>query len=214
MRALKTSLLSLSLFLSACGTLPQGSGRIVTETRTTAAFTKEKVSDGLTGSVRAGRTQSVKVEGHDNLLGYVATQVRAGELTVDLGGGNLADRNALHIDVELPVLDALTAEGAAQVDAPGLQGSSIALIASGGSIIEATGAAEKLTLDASGASYLLLSGLQAGEAIATGSGSSNLDLCATGRLELHLSGASHARYTCDPDSVTQDLTGSSTAREQ
>jgi hypothetical protein len=202
--------------LPGCGMLlPDGSGRIVTEERQVAAFSQLRISNGLKAKVVLGYDRSVKVTSHDNLVGYVQTTVSADRLDVTLPDWlTLADRDTFRIEITNPDVGGLRAEGAAELAVSGLSPRALDVYASGASVITAEGATQTMRMEASGASKLWLRNLAASDVSALASGSSQLELCASGRLNLDLSGASHATYLCHPAPVITNLTGGSTARAE
>jgi hypothetical protein len=102
------------------------------------------------------------------------------------------NRDSLRVEITAPALNALEANGGATLTARGATDEALALTANGSGRIEAFGFA-------------------AHDVVARGQGAAQLELCADGRLELHLSGGSHATYQCHPAQVSDDISGGSSA---
>jgi hypothetical protein len=166
-------------------------------------------------SVAAGAAFTVTVTGDDNLVGYVSTSVSGGELTVRLPDRiNFNDRDHLHIEITAPALTAVAADGAADVVARGLGGDALSLSASGAGTLTAYGSAARIDAHASGAGRVNARMLAAHDAVIHGDGAGELQVCADGRLDLHLSGGSRARYACNPVEVHKDVSGGSSAEAE
>jgi hypothetical protein len=211
---MKTNLL-LMLWVAGCQPLPSGSGRIIHQQRSVAAFHTLEVNSALHADVTAGKAQSLTVSGDDNLVGYVETKVSGGSLIVELKPGVQGSNDDLLISITVPSLDSITANGAAEVTARSLTADRLRLVASGASQLSATGNAAVLDADSSGSSDLRARGLTAADVTLTASGASSGEVCAAESLELHLSGASRAVYGCQPKTVRgDDITGASTAQAE
>ena len=88
---LRPLLLPLTLIpLTACGVSIDwdgpsvaGSGAVTTDTRTVSAFERVDVGGEYDVVIRVGTTRSVVIEGDDNLLPLIRTEVREGTLHID-----------------------------------------------------------------------------------------------------------------------------------
>jgi hypothetical protein len=203
-----------TLALAGCiERLPPGSGRVIEQSRTVAAFSSLDLEQGLRGSFTSGPTQSLTVIGDDNLVGYVYTIVSQGHLSIGLANDLSAD-GQLRVEIVAPSLTGITVAGGAQLTARGLSGEALAIAASGAAQVAVDGDAGRLTITESGASDVRARDLQAGDVEIFASGASLAEVCAHGMLALDLSGASHALYSCSPAHVITNLSGASTAQEE
>jgi hypothetical protein len=203
-----------SLTLGGCvAPLPRPSGVTTQDVRVVDAVKSVNVESGLSAGVTIGATQSVIVSGDTSYVGLVGTSVTGGTLTVALVDRFQASPgDALRIQiVATGPLAGLSTSGGAQLIAQGLAGDALALDASGGSTLVVAGTAGRLDAMASGAAHLEARGVAARDVTVAGSGASLTEVCAQESLDLHLSGASRALYSCAPTSVTTDLSGGSTA---
>lgn len=195
--------------------LPAPSGVTTREPRTVDAFTSVELSSGLGGTVIAEAPQSLVIAGDSNLVGLVQVSVTGGVLTVALAAPyKAAAGDPLHVEIAAPVLSALTADSAARLTASGLTGGALVLEASGAASLTVDGTTSRLQATASGGSRLEARTLAAQDVTVDVSGASFAEVCAQQALDLHLSGASRALYTCNPSSVTTDLSGASTAQPE
>lgn len=215
MRAIFMTLLGFgSLALCSCvPPLPRPSGITTQEARLVDPFSSVHVASGLSATVDIGAMQSVVVIGDENLVDLVDTGVAGGVLTVALTESfRAADGDPLHIQIIAagPVAG-LSTSGGARLIAQGLAGDTLALDASGASTLTVAGTSGRLDATISGAAGVLAQGLVARDVSVAASGASLAEVCARASLDLHLSGASRALYSCAPASVTTDLSGGSTA---
>ncbi len=106
MKYLLFSFLAFSLFLtSACDDdRIEGSGNIITDDRTSGAFSVIEVSDALQVTISQGAEHSVVLSGDDNLLARVITSTSNGTLSARLGSGNFQNAT-ISLAVTTPDLD-------------------------------------------------------------------------------------------------------------
>lgn len=186
-----------TLTLAACDTAffgngEQGSGNLVTETRSVATFDRVEATSAISLDLVVDRdaAHSVVVTYDDNILDNVITRVSGSVLIIELEGnlslGGNADRV---VEVVTPRL--------------------IALEASGASSVEVTGSAPSLELVVSGASSIDLEELTLGDVNLDVSGASSVSLAANGTVGGSVSGASSVAVSGNPISVDVDVSGAS-----
>jgi hypothetical protein len=103
--------------------------------------------------------------------------------------------------------------GASRVDGD-LKATEATLVLTGASHVELTGSAETVRFDASGASYLGMSGFVVTNADATVTGASQATIDARGKLDVTLSGASRLTFRSNPTTGRLDVSGASTLKHQ
>jgi hypothetical protein len=187
----------IAMLLSACdegllGTGEMGSGNLITETREVDTFTAIELSGAMELDliVDPNAEQSVVVTYDDNIIDQVVTRVSGDTLVLELEGSvNLTGGADRLVTVTMNELTALEASGATDV--------------------EATGTTTSYTLDASGASTVLLRSLTALDIDLDVSGASTVAVHATGTVRGSLSGASNLDVYGEPVSVLVDSSGAS-----
>jgi hypothetical protein len=203
-----------SLAASGCvAPLPRLSGVTARQARVVEPFAAIQVQSGLNAAITGGPSEAVTVVGDENLVGLVSTTVAGGQLTVSLAEPFGAPSSApLQIQiVASPTVGELTTSGGAQLSAGGLLGGALRLDASGASTLTVSGTTRQLGVTASGAAHVEARELAAEDVTLSGSGASLAEVCAARSLDVHLSGASRALYSCSPARVNTDLNGGSTA---
>jgi hypothetical protein len=192
--------------------LPRPSGITTEAARLVDPFSSVHVDSGLSASVDTGKVQSVVVIGDQNLVPLVEANMIDGVLTITLPDEyQAATGDPLHVRiVAAQPLVGLSTAGGARLVAQGLSADALALEATGGSRLVAAGTARRVNVDLNGAARVETIELFARDVSVAASGASRADVCAEESLDLRLSGASQARYSCAPLSISSDLSGGST----
>lgn len=187
-----------------------GSGRVIEQPRTVAAFTTVAARDVVATTITVSAAQSVRVVGDDNLVPWITTTVRDGQLTVGVEGGRAYYSPAgLRVYVTTPRLAGVEASAASELDVYGVGEAAFAVIASGASRVTARGATRWLSLDVSGASLAHASALTAEVVAADLTGASVAWAHATKEVYGTLSGASRLYVTGAPPVRAVFATGGS-----
>lgn len=73
----------IAVFSFSCNTeIINGNGNVVTESRNTGAFTGIKLMGSMNIDVKAGEQQSVEIKGEENILPYIETFIKEGNLVI------------------------------------------------------------------------------------------------------------------------------------
>lgn len=151
-----------------------GSGQVITETRAVSDF--DSVAFGSFGelTIRAGEQEALTIEGEDNLLREIHTEVRGGTLYVDFternGWARVRPTRPIRFTLTVVALEKLDLSGAGNVTVNDLR----------------TG---RLQATLSGAGNLALANLDADEAVASITGAGSLEAAGvTEHLEVIVSG--------------------------
>lgn len=233
----RTSPLVLSSFavlsLSACGPWVQGSGRAAEEQRTVGAWKTLRVESGITAVVKKG-DPGVTLNTDDNVLREVETFLEGTTLVVRVRPmTNIDSRLGISATVSGDVLEGVAASGAAVVSGAatptpasffvdasgsstvrltGVDTSAMRIEASGSSAVTASGRANTLDAQASGASIIDTRELLVDTASIHGSGASNLQIFARNGVSGSLSGASRLTWIGGGNSTVSTSGGSTASR--
>ena len=116
----KLFLLALPIILFSCFRGKKGSGNVITETRTVAAFNAVNVAGSITVELTQGSKNEVVVEADDNIIKYVDVVNNSGVLTIRLKyQGNLRKFTA-RVKVTSPAYNSITATASSSVEATNL----------------------------------------------------------------------------------------------
>lgn len=199
--------------LAACGIGIQGSGVRLTETRDLPPFTRIDASgtgqlavtvDGVTRD-----TVALEVEGDDNIVALVSTEVVDGELIVRLETSSpLYDTIPLRLRVAIPELTHLQSSDSIDVRVDGVSGDALVLTSTGSSDVTISGDVDWLELHGADSADIYARGLHAANSVVTASGTSDIEVCTSGALAIEASGSADVTYYCSPSSLESQVSGS------
>jgi hypothetical protein len=203
------------LVLSGCGSIGlraiQGSGQPADEKRDLDFFDAVEIGSALYVEVRIDESHAVEIEGDDNLLPVIVTEVRDSTLHVELPPRTtVRPVNELRVSVTAPAIRAVEASGASTVGVAELDSDDLTFTASGASKMQVVKAsADEIILNVSGASQLSVTG-QATKVTTEVSGASRLDAreLVADEVNVAASGASTASVH-GSESVTGEASGAS-----
>lgn len=224
-----------ALAMAACisfdfdGNAVRGSGASATDDRALATFDRIEVGGAFDVDVRVGGSPGAVVTGDDNLVPLVETEVRGRTLHIR-SDRRLRPTAGLRVEVTAPALDALAVSGASEVSATGVRSSAFQASVSGSGELVADGAFGELSCSVSGSGELTLRGsaetvdasvsgsgeidllsVPARKVAVTVSGSGDVGVHATERLEARVSGSGDVRYRGTP-AVETKVSGSGSVR--
>lgn len=191
----------------------KGSGHMATEVRELRDFTSVDVGSVFQVEVTAQSEFHVEVEADDNLLKYIETEVRNGELHISLDKG-VKTSNPLRVRIGAPNIERLEASGATKVFISNVKNSKLEVDTSGASKIELSGETSQLIVDVSGASKINAADLKAVDAVVDASGASSVSVNVSGELRSEASGASNINYAGDPANVVKKTSGASSVTQK
>lgn len=186
----------------------KGSGNVVTQVRDVRGFDALDVSGAMDVEVVAQKEFSVEVEGDDNLLGFIRTEVRGNKLYID-SQKRYSTNGRIRIRIGAPDIERLDVSGASIVSIADLKNSSLTIDSSGASKIKVTGQTNDLTVDMSGASKFEAFDLKAQNANIDASGACQMAVFVAGDLKADLSGASKLNYEGSPKNIQKKTSGAS-----
>jgi hypothetical protein len=208
------------LFLLSCGlllgcdellfvTIP-GSGVLLVEQREVDEFTAMRVSGALTVDFTAGQPRSVEVQGDDNLVPLVVTEVSNGVLHIHMEAkGGVRPVKPMKVTVTAPDLTKVIASGAVEISVRDVDTTEFAITVRGASEVRVSGKTQQLDLDVAGASEIAAEKLVADEVKVDVSGASEAQVCANHKISGKVSGASEVRYSGSAQQVDIRKTGAS-----
>lgn len=231
-------LLVVTLVLPGCGDIMgerviRGRGPVMIESRPVSHFTGVSNSTQAEVEILHGFTDRVFIHAEENLLPYLRTRVRNGELHIYTDDVTLRPRYPIVVEVDVVTLRSIAssgsgfmrgqlidatrlevnASGAGDIDLPGLLADSLIIISSGSGDVTAEGEVQRLRLDMSATGRVDTRDLEAGAADATISGSGSATIRVRDHLRAALSGSGWLRYFGSPE-VDQTVTGTGQVERQ
>ena len=175
----------------------KGSGKRELQKRQVAPFTSISTEGAFTIEVTCQKDQSVEVEGDDNVLEYV---------TSDVSGNVLRLKNTKNFSVSEPVkfkiavqnLEGFSSNGAGRIDIKGMNNEKFEIDANGAPTIIVSGTTKVIDIGANGAVKVDTTKLHAARAVVDTNGASRVDLDVTDQLDATVNGPSTVTYKGDP----------------
>ena len=234
---MKQQLLLLALLISFTGFTQwnwekiEGNGQLKKETRSVGEFSKIGSSGSWDVMVAYGNTCSIQVEGDENLLPYIVTEVEGNHLSIhSKKNTNLQSKNKIVIYVVMNNLSGISLSGSGNImgegkfssDAP-LQcsvsgsgnikmafnsASSVSMSIAGSGNIQLSGKAETAEVSISGSGNADCQNLQVDHASARISGSGNFKIFANQSVKASISGSGNVTYKGAANDIEAHTAGS------
>lgn len=208
-----------------------GKGAVVRRSLTVQAFHGFAVEGAMDVIITPASVQSVEIEAQENLIGLVTTEVRNGVWRIATREGySTSEPFVVHIRV--PVIDVVELDGSGNVKADGsFTAGAVKLAVNGSGDIDMAFAARSVDVQVQGSGDVTVAGsctelraavvgsgdinardLQAESVQASVSGSGDIVVHATKRLNAAISGSGDVVYAGDPMTVDQRIDGSGEVR--
>lgn len=187
----------------------KGSGNVITEKRDVSGFKSIQASGALQLEITAGKEFSVELEGDDDYLPTIKTEVRGDKLYFERTENRTWSRGRILARITMPELDDLNISGASTATIYNVKTRNLKLKSSGASRLEVSGEADNVEIEVSGASKLDAENLKAERAKIESSGASKVSVCASETIDANASGASTIRYSGNPKSINKNASGAS-----
>ncbi len=178
------ALISLSLagcvvVLNDSGDYVKGSGTATVESRNIASATGLRIENrhrvDMDVEVKVGNAPSLVIEGDNNLVPLVHTEVRGDTLRV-WTEDRIDSRNPIHVRYTVQRLDNLESTGSVRTEVQGLAGGPLAVSHTGSGYLELRGRVDQLNLRHTGSGQLYADGLESKSAV--------VDMVGSGRVSI------------------------------
>lgn len=202
-------LLALVVALGGCQLFHKGtsgSGKSGVEKRSVSGFTAVNVSGAYEVEIVVQKEAGVEVEGDDNLLPLVRTEVKNGVLDV-YNEKPFSTRGAIRVRISVPQLDSVSSSGASDMVVSNVKSHDFNISTSGAGSLKISGEAKALDLQLSGAGEVDASALRAERVTVNSSGAAEATVYASEDLKVSASGAGSVSYYGDPKNVSENVSG-------
>jgi carbon monoxide dehydrogenase subunit G len=188
-----------------------GNGKVTTDTRVVANFTKMEADGAFTINWIPGPA-SLKITTDSNLLEYIRTDVSDDRLRIEWIKP-LKGTRGIKVEVTSPSLSRVTLNGAVKLTASNLSGPEFYLDANGATKATLTGNVNAMSGEMNGASKLEAEALvtRAMELSISGAGKASVN--ATEALKVSISGAGKVTYSGNP-TVSKEINGAGSVRKR
>lgn len=197
---------TLVLLASAChaGGV-KGSGVRKTEKRDVPAFTKIETTGAFQVEITCQAPVSFEIEGDDNLLPLIQTEVRNGVLHVS-STRSYNSHEGIALRIKVPSLDRVNSTGAGKFHITDLKNETFELSSTGATTVVAAGQSKSVTIKSTGAGKVDTHNLLADRAEVDVTGAAGVDVFARDELDVSVSGAGRVTYSGNPK-VTKHISG-------
>lgn len=184
----------------------QGSGTIKTEKRELGAFNSVETTGAYEIRITCQQTQSFEIEGDDNILPIIRTDVRGGVLHIS-NEQNYQARRPLVIRISVPDLQRIASLGAGDIRIAKVKNEKLDVQSTGAARIEADGDTKFVTISSTGAGKVEMYNLRAERAKVTVTGAAKVDVYASQQLDATVSGVGSVTYDGNPPVVNKSVSG-------
>lgn len=167
----------------------KGSGNRTTQSRNLPAFTEVHVKGSVDLELQVGGSQKVEVEGDDNLIALVRTEVKDGTLVVD-AKEEFSSRKGLLVRAVIPSLKRIELTGSGDAQVQGVEAKEFDAEITGSGDLHFRGTASEFRLRIAGSGDCALKGLKSQSVDVRISGSGDVILDGTAeKLQILVSGS-------------------------
>jgi hypothetical protein len=184
----------------------QGSGVRKTEKRDFAPFKSVDAAGAYDVTITCQQAQSFEIEGDDNILPIIQTEVRDGVLHIHNESAYNSTKG-IAIRIAVPDLEKFSSEGAGDVHVSAVKNERLVLISTGAANLVAAGQTKFVDIGTSGAGNVDTVKLSAERANIMVSGAANVDVYASQQLDVSLSGIGSVTYSGNPPVVNKSVSG-------
>jgi hypothetical protein len=205
MRLIPILALGMGLALGGCITHTgvQGSGVSKTEKRELPAFKSIETQGAYDVEVTCQRPGSFEIEGDDNIIPLIQTEVRDGVLYVT--SKNSTTSKTVSLRVALPDLAAITSTGAGKINVVGVKNDKFEVHSTGAAKVTATGQTKAAVITSTGAGEIDAHDLHAEKADVNIVGAARADVYATEQLDVSITGAGKVSYSGKPKVINKNI---------
>lgn len=199
-KLLSLSVLTL-LFTAAChhtmGPDVKGSGNRQTQTRQVSPFTTISTEGAFTIEVVCQKDVSLEIEGDDNVLPLVTSEV-SGKVLHLKPTKSYSVNEPIVIKISVPNLEGLSVSGAGKLEITRINNDRFEIDVNGAPSINVSGSTKLVDIDTNGAAKIDTHNLRAARAVVASKGVSKIDLGVSDQLDVTVSGPSQVTYRGDP----------------
>ena len=183
----------------------KGNGKRELQKRQVAPFTSISTNGAFTVEVTCQKDLSLEVEGDENVLGFVETEVAGNILRLD-NRQSYDVSEPVRVKISIPNLEGLSINGAGHVDVKGLNNEKFEIDSNGAPTVTVSGTTKMVDIAANGAGKVDTQNLHATRAVVDARGVAKVDLDVADQLDVEISGPSSVTYSGNP-SVNKNIHG-------
>lgn len=183
----------------------QGNGKRVMQKRQVPSFASISTNGAFNVEVTCKKDLSVEVEGDENILELVNTEVENNILRLS-NSSNYSSTEPVKIKISVPNLEGLSVNGAGHFDIKGMDNDKFEIDSNGAPTILVSGTTKLIDIGANGAGKIDTQNLHATRGVVDTRGVAKVDLDVSDQLDVEISGPSSVTYKGNP-SIKQTING-------
>ena len=183
----------------------KGSGTRVVQKRTVEPFKSISTEGAFSIKVVCQKELSMEIEGDDNVLDLVGTDVSNDVLHLK-NVNNYSVSEPVEIRISVPNIEGLSVSGAGRIDITGMKNEKFEIDSDGAPQIKVSGSTNVVDIDSSGAAKIDAHNLHAEKGVVDSKGVSNIEVDVRDQLDVTISGPSTVTYQGDP-SINKTIHG-------
>jgi hypothetical protein len=185
----------------------RGNGKRELQKRDVAAFTSISTNGAFTIEVTCQKDLSLEVEGDENIINFVTTEVGNNVLRLE-NSRSYSVSEPVRVKISVPNLEGLSVNGAGHIDVKGMNNDKFEIDSNGAPTITVAGTTKLVDIGANGAGKIDTQNLHAARAVVDARGVAKVDLDVSDQLDVEISGPSSVTYKGNP-TVNQTIHGPS-----
>jgi hypothetical protein len=182
-----------------------GSGVRKTEKRELQPFNAIETSGAFDVVVTCQKPASFEIEGDDNIVPLIETEVRNGVLHIS-STKSYSTRGPLSLRITLPDLQSIKTTGASKFQVTDIKNDKFEVDSTGASKVSASGQSKSVEISSTGAGKIDAHNLHAERADVSVTGAASVEVDASDQLDVTVSGAGRVTYSGNPK-VTKHVSG-------
>jgi len=182
-----------------------GSGKRELQKRDVSPFTSISAQGAFNINVVCQKNQSLEIEGDDNILPLIVTEVSGGVLRLK-STKEYSVSEPMQIKISVPNIDGLNVAGAGTIEVSDLKNDKFEIDSEGAPQIKVSGSTKVVDIDTSGAARIDTHSLHAAKGVVDSKGVSKIDVDVKDQLDVTISGPSVITYQGDP-SINKTIHG-------
>jgi PBP1b-binding outer membrane lipoprotein LpoB len=195
-------LLLIALLVTGChhgGMLNEvrGSGKRELQKREVSPFTSISTEGAFTIEVTCQKDLALEVEGDDNILNLVTSEVRNNVLRLS-NNGHYSTSEPVKFKIAVPNIEALKVSGAGKIDIKGMNNEKFVINSDGAPTITASGTTKLVDIHTNGAGKIDANSLHAARAVVNTNGVTQVEVDVKEQLDATVNGPASVTYKGDP----------------
>ena len=190
----------------------RGNGHIITDQRTTSAFSEIEADGAFEIEWHSG-APALSITTDENLLQYINNRNIGNRLRLH-SQRNLWTTHGIKVVVSSPTRVGAKLTGATRLTADHLSGAKFAVESTGAARVTLDGNVDALLADMTGASKLDAQSLQTKTAELSTTGAAKADVAVSDTLKVSITGAGKVSYSGNPATIEKHVTGAGSIRHK